>query len=1083
MIPPHLPILRGGSVLAFAIVLLATGVPSRTRATDPHSFVESFQSTLHRDATHTSALWDTIGGTVVRRVTPLPMSLVGTWNGATVRRVLDNGRQVIAGTSEGFRVINVETPSAPVDEGGFTFTSALSTALAWEHSANFVLVGWHEIVTLFPLVTRDEVVVYDITTPASTSAVSSVLVSDSPTDLVLHGPLLLVGTTSGLDVVDVSDFTAPVLLGSVSTSSVSGVIPFAGHALLATSNGLTVVDLSNPASPTVVGTFGSGPYSAIARMDHHAIVSTGTTGSGGLVVFDVSNPTSPAQVGSATTAGAVERLSVDGPYVLAAEGSVGIEQLHAWAAGSFETVNTLFTGGTAHDVTGTGTRAFVADDAAGVHVVRTGETAFPRVETSVQPPDAGVATDGAVVYAGGLSLDVHDPANGMPLLNTFSTSAPTTRSVVVDGRVLVMFPRYDVSDPSSPVQLPGGRLVTTPEASFGNYVCAAFTYFNNGFGSLDLLIEDESGTGWPHEVAYSSSSVHWTDRMWRTGDLTRDGHLVVIASDGIAQWDVSDPTAPFGPSMNLTLIPLGEMITGAAMAGDILYVTSSNRLRVFQTLYFTLGAPSVTQIGSLGLSTSHISNLVRAGNHLILPDTTGVVHVVDVTVPSAPVLVSSANPVPTGAVTIHAVRSGDHLMLAQRQITGNTVSYSVQAVRVFARGITEPGDEAQSDVFASTPRPVPLVRLDPVQTPATGSVDWSFSTNGGVSFTPVSAGAWTYLSPGTDLVWHARLRRPPGTAEPVVSSLTVLWRYDAATVTGISDVPDDEGLQVDVAFRASAWDLPTSPTPVTGYVVFRRPDDVSPWTPVDTVTATGADAYQARVSTTADSTAIGGMHRDRFLVRAVTATPGVYWDAPIDSGYSVDNRVPDAPTAVSVQYNTGHGNDVSWTASTAPDVVRYRIYRGDAPGFTPTPGTLVDSTTATSWSDPSWDGWNVYYAVTAVDDAGQASTDAPAGTVTAADDGAPPRTWALGQNVPNPFNPTTVIRVMVPASGGHAVLAVYDVAGRRVRTLLAGRLSAGEHRVSWNGRDDAGRRVASGVYFYRLTTDRFRATRKMVLLQ
>ena len=94
-----------------------------------------------------------------------------------------------------------------------------------------------------------------------------------------------------------------------------------------------------------------------------------------------------------------------------------------------------------------------------------------------------------------------------------------------------------------------------------------------------------------------------------------------------------------------------------------------------------------------------------------------------------------------------------------------------------------------------------------------------------------------------------------------------------------------------------------------------------------------------------------------------------------------------------------------------------------------------------------------------------------------------PRRWALQQNVPNPFNPVTVIHYDVPTGAPLASLDIYDVAGRHVRNLLRGPLTPGKQSVQWNGKDDRGGEVASGVYFYRLTAKSFQATRKMVLLR
>jgi outer membrane protein assembly factor BamB len=88
----------------------------------------------------------------------------------------------------------------------------------------------------------------------------------------------------------------------------------------------------------------------------------------------------------------------------------------------------------------------------------------------------------------------------------------------------------------------------------------------------------------------------------------------------------------------------------------------------------------------------------------------------------------------------------------------------------------------------------------------------------------------------------------------------------------------------------------------------------------------------------------------------------------------------------------------------------------------------------------------------------------------------------LGQCYPNPFNPSTTIRFGLDEPSV-LTLRVYDVSGKLVRTLISGRRDSGEHDEVWNGTDDSGRNVSSGVYFYRLKAGSFTQTRKMVLLR
>ena len=88
----------------------------------------------------------------------------------------------------------------------------------------------------------------------------------------------------------------------------------------------------------------------------------------------------------------------------------------------------------------------------------------------------------------------------------------------------------------------------------------------------------------------------------------------------------------------------------------------------------------------------------------------------------------------------------------------------------------------------------------------------------------------------------------------------------------------------------------------------------------------------------------------------------------------------------------------------------------------------------------------------------------------------------LHQNVPNPFNPQTTIRYDIPSSG-RVQLSILDVNGKLVRRLVNEVQPAGSREVTWNGRDDAGNTVSSGVYFYVLDAGKQRLTKKLVLLK
>jgi len=96
-----------------------------------------------------------------------------------------------------------------------------------------------------------------------------------------------------------------------------------------------------------------------------------------------------------------------------------------------------------------------------------------------------------------------------------------------------------------------------------------------------------------------------------------------------------------------------------------------------------------------------------------------------------------------------------------------------------------------------------------------------------------------------------------------------------------------------------------------------------------------------------------------------------------------------------------------------------------------------------------------------------------------------PKAFALTQNHPNPFNPSTTINYQIPedASNVSFTLNVYDIRGRVVKTLASGMKGAGFYSAFWDGTDSNGREVSSGVYFYRFVSSKYSATRKMILLK
>jgi len=99
-----------------------------------------------------------------------------------------------------------------------------------------------------------------------------------------------------------------------------------------------------------------------------------------------------------------------------------------------------------------------------------------------------------------------------------------------------------------------------------------------------------------------------------------------------------------------------------------------------------------------------------------------------------------------------------------------------------------------------------------------------------------------------------------------------------------------------------------------------------------------------------------------------------------------------------------------------------------------------------------------------------------------------PKVFSLRQNYPNPFNPSTTIQYEIPEQDNEETkvlvrLNIYSIRGRLVRTLVDEEKKSGFHKVQWDGRDERGELVSSGIYLYRISAGDYVSTRKMTILK
>ncbi|MHB8079905.1 MAG: FlgD immunoglobulin-like domain containing protein [Candidatus Krumholzibacteriia bacterium] len=170
--------------------------------------------------------------------------------------------------------------------------------------------------------------------------------------------------------------------------------------------------------------------------------------------------------------------------------------------------------------------------------------------------------------------------------------------------------------------------------------------------------------------------------------------------------------------------------------------------------------------------------------------------------------------------------------------------------------------------------------------------------------------------------------------------------------------------------------------------------------------------------------------------------------------------------------------------------VRIELWDGATVVWADSVAAPADGVGRLAWTVPDRQLPRARLVISAVDACGNVGADTSAafavqGSLTDAHGPTSPARGRLAPNVPNPFNPLTTLHFELTAAAA-VELAVFDLAGRRIATLAAGRFGAGPHEAVWQGRDAADRPVPSGVYLARLRVDgadRDARTVRMTLLK
>ena len=299
-------------------------------------------------------------------------------------------------------------------------------------------------------------------------------------------------------------------------------------------------------------------------------------------------------------------------------------------------------------------------------------------------------------------------------------------------------------------------------------------------------------------------------------------------------------------------------------------------------------------------------------------------------------------------------------------------------------------------------------------------------------------------------------------------------------IVDLHDIPNDQGRQMRAVWHSGEpgeWDY------FTQFSIWRKVVDVpfDLWDYVETIPWHGLhDPYAAVVPTLGDSST-HEFHQSTFIVTAHTQDVDFYVDSEPATGWSIDNIHPSVPMNLVMSSNSD-AVSLNWLASDDVDFDYYNVYRQSIGSNEP---AMVVTTIDSFYTDTDVSQDDAYqYWVTTVDQSGlESEASSIVSAVLAADDNlGMPTEFALKQNYPNPFNPSTQIQYALP-SETRVVISIYDITGRKVRTLVNEVQSPGYKNVMWNATNEIGRPVSAGMYIYSIQAGDFIQNKKMVLMK
>lgn len=751
----------------------------------------------------------------------------------------------------------------------------------------------------------------------------------------------------------------------------------------------------------------------------------------GFQILDVSDPYSPVVLGSADT-GPAHGLAVSGNYVFVA-GHFLFRTVDVSDPTLPVIVAFVGTPGSPRAIALSGTYAYLAAEDGGLQILDVSDPTSPTIVGAVAMPDLpgeayGVAVDGTFAYVGtGGSLQVIDVSDATSPLVVASLEEGYYSTLAIAGQYLYAtglgLSVVDITEPTNPFLRATFDL---PEWPRDVAVSGSYAYLADRTEGLQVV--DVSDATDPRLVG-SCGVDGFADGVALSGDFA----FVATWYSGIQVAEISNPVSP----------PIeGHLVTGGfaravAATGDYAYVADRDSVHVvritdvgFPWHEGRVAMPWPGEAWSVAASGrfAYVGTVRTAGYWL-----DSVLHVIDATDPFAPFIAGTLG----GLENVHGTTMwGDHAVIADDYEGIHVVDVSDPTSPMILGGADTPGRawgvavQGSRAYVADHDAGLQIVDLsDPLSPVLLGGVDTP-----GVARGIAVSGSFAYVADEEEGVQVIDVSDPG--APSVVTTIATPSAAHGVSVSGsYAYIADRVALQV--------MDVSTPTVPVF----------------LGTV-GTPGECYGTAVADTRVYVADG------------------------EQGLVIFPRQCEGPVPVLLSGLSGHVRDraveVTWHTSFEYLHDGFNVYRSGslASGFSVLNERLIRGRSPYAYLDKAVGPSTTYfYKLGAVDLAGAEELHGPVAVTTPA--------WGirptLAPGAPNPFAKRTTLTFSL-SKKQKAEVAVYDVAGRLVRSVVDEELPAGDHSVAWDGRDDRDQRVAGGTYFVRLQAGGVTRTRKVVFL-